>query len=145
MCLVGNNGDIFMVLTNNEIGLLIAKALKARETAYCPRSHYAVGAAVLVEDGAMVSAANVEAETSTLQNCAERLALAKAFLDGFRMVRALAVVTEDGLSPCGTCRQIMYELCSEAHVIIAKTDGTYTQTTVRELLPFPFKRSACCR
>jgi len=134
-----------MGVTNNEITQLIEEALKARERAYCPRSHYAVGAAVLTESGKIVSAANVEAATSTLQNCAERLALANTFLDGHRAVRALAVVTEDGLSPCGTCRQIMYELCTDALVFIVKIDGTYVQTSVTELLPFPFKRNACCR
>lgn len=132
-----------MDLTNQEIEVLIARALEARKMAYCPRSKYNVGVAVLTGDNQIVLAANVEAETSTLQNCAERLALAKAFLQGFRVIKALAVVNEDGLAPCGTCRQIIYELCRDIPILIVKPDKSFVMLSTLKLLPFPFNRKLC--
>ncbi len=132
-----------MNVTVQEQEMLVTHAFEARKTAYCPRSKYAVGAAVLTSDSHIVTAANVEAVSSTLHNCAERIALANAFLQGHRKIKALAMVTEDGQSPCGTCRQIIYELCPNVHIIIAKTDKTYTTTSITQLLPAAFKRAPC--
>ena len=135
--------ECIMNVTVQEQETLVAHALEARKTAYCPHSNYAVGAAVLTSDNHIVTAANVEAVSSTLHNCAERIALANAFLQGHRKIKALAMVTEDGQAPCGTCRQIIYELCPNVHIIIAKTDKTYITTSIAQLLPAAFKRATC--
>ena len=135
--------ECIMNVTVQEQETLVAQALEAQKTAYCPHSSYAIGAAVLTNDGHIVTAANVEAASSTLHNCAERIALANAFLQGHRNIKALAIVTKDGQSPCGTCRQIIYELCPNIHIIIAKTDKTYSVTSIAQLLPAAFKRDPC--
>jgi len=70
--------------------------------------------------------------------CAERTAIFKAVSEGEREFETIAVVTENGVSPCGSCRQVMMEFAPEMTVIIADTQGTIRHTTVRDLLPDGF-------
>lgn len=117
---------------------LIAAAQTARELAYAPYSDYAVGAAVLTEDGEIIAGCNVENASYGATICAERVALTAAIAQGKRDLRAIAVVTVDGGSPCGICRQVMYELGAEMEVYIGDGDGNFRSTTVRSLLPDAF-------
>ena len=117
---------------------LVAAAHSAREQAYAPYSNYAVGAAVLTENGEIIPGCNVENASYGGTICAERVALTSAIAQGKRHLRAIAVVTVDGGSPCGLCRQVMVELGAEMDVYIGDTAGNFRSTTARALLPDAF-------
>jgi len=118
---------------------LIARAQAARELAYTPYSGYPVGAALLTASGAVFTGCNVEIASFGGTICAERTAAVKAVSEGERAFRALAVVTSNGASPCGICRQVLYEFGPTMTVITADTDGTITwQGTLADLLPRGF-------
>lgn len=117
---------------------LIAAAQSARQQAYAPYSNYHVGAAVLTVDGDIIAGCNVENASYGGAICAERVALTAAVAQGQRHFRAIAVVTADGASPCGFCRQVMYELGPQMDVYIADGDGNFRTTTVQDLLPDAF-------
>ena len=122
--------------------MLVAHALAARQRAYAPYSHYFVGAAVLAEDGSVVVGCNVENASYPATICAERVALTSAVAQGKRKLKAIAVATRDGGSPCGICRQVMVELGPEMQVYITDEAGKFRTTTVRDLLPDSFDRSS---
>ena len=90
-----------MKLSQQQKAELVARATAARERAYAPYSHYAVGAAVLMEDGRIFEGCNVENAVYPLGLCAERVAIFKAVSEGSRRIAAIAVVTANGGSPCG--------------------------------------------
>ncbi len=118
---------------------LIQAALAASEHAYIPYSNYRVGAALLTPDGAVFSGCNVESASYTPTICAERTALVKAISAGKREFSAVAVVTRDGGSPCGVCRQLLYEFSPGLLVIMADLEGVARQrATLAELLPYGF-------
>lgn len=114
---------------------LVAQALAARQRAYAPYSRYAVGAAVLAADGSVILGCNVENAAYPATICAERVALTGAIAQDKRDLVAIAVATENGGSPCGTCRQVMAELGPRMTVYISNAAGDYRTTTVRDLLP----------
>ena len=93
-------------MTELEIQKLMDYAIKARENAYSPYSHFAVGAALLCEDGTLYEGCNIENASYGLTNCAERTAIFKAVSEGHIKFKALAVVadTEGPCAPCGACQ-----------------------------------------
>ena len=105
------------------------------QRAYAPYSHYQVGAAVLTADGSVVEGCNVENAAFPSTICAERVALSAAIAQGKRDFLAIAVVTRDGGTPCGNCRQVMTELGPDMAVYISDERGNYRTTTARNLLP----------
>jgi cytidine deaminase len=122
---------------------LLAKAREARECAYAPYSNFKVGAVLLGEDGKWYYGCNVENVAYGPTNCAERTALFRAISDGCapHSFQAIAVVadTEQLISPCGVCRQVMIELCKpDMRVIVSNMLGEYHETTVSDLLPDAF-------
>ncbi len=117
---------------------LIAKAMEAREKAHAPYSHFAVGAALLGKSGGIYTGCNVENASYGLSICAERVAVFKAVSEGERGFEALAVVTENGVTPCGACRQVLIEFGEDIQVIVANESGEYRVLTLRELLPEAF-------
>lgn len=119
---------------------LVQAALRARDHAYAPYSGYSVGAAVLAEDGRVFTGANVENASYGLTLCAERVAIAAAAAAGVRKLAALAVVTRDGASPCGACRQFAEEFALHLPIHLASEDGTFTTCDLAELLPRAFNR-----
>jgi cytidine deaminase len=133
-----------MPATSNVFDDLLALARSAREQAYAPYSNFPVGAALLTRDGRRFSGCNVENASYGLCNCAERTALFSAVAAGCRPgdFAALAVIadTDNPVSPCGACRQVMAELCDDAMpVLLANLHGDTQQTTVAALLPGSFK------
>jgi cytidine deaminase len=88
---------------------LLELAAQARELAYAPYSNYAVGAAVVAKSGKIYTGSNVENASYGLTVCAERNAIFKGVTEGEREFVALAVVTSNGGSPCGACRQVAFE------------------------------------
>lgn len=118
---------------------LIAAALDARKHAYARYSNYLVGAALLSVDGTIFPGANVENAVYPLTICAERAAVAGAVSHGHQQFKAIAVVTKDGGTPCGSCRQVLAEFNQDMLVIIADHHGNIVdEHTVRELLPTAF-------
>jgi cytidine deaminase len=117
---------------------LIALATKARARAYVPYSQYAVGAALLTASGRVYTGCNVENASYGLTICAERTAAVKAVCDGQREFVAIAVVTENGVTPCGACRQVLGEFGPEMRVLVAAADGQYREFALYELLPDHF-------
>jgi len=119
------------------------KALEARKLAYVPYSKFAVGAALLADNGAVYTGCNIENAAYPLCNCAERTALFKAVSEGVRAFSAIAVVADSPkpVPPCGACRQVMAELCpQDMKVILANLQGEVALTTVAELLPGAFTK-----
>lgn len=136
------------MLTNNEMEReLLSKAIKARESAYCPYSHYSVGAALLAKSGKIYIGCNIESASYTPSNCAERTAIFKAVSDGEREFEAIAVVGGkegekiNGLfPPCGVCRQVMMEFCNPKtfQVILGENENSWIKKTLEEILPYGF-------
>jgi len=127
------------MLTNDLKARLIGRAVKAQEHAYAPYSHYAVGAAVLTDAGEIFDGINIENAVYPLTVCAERVAIFKAVSAGHHKFKAIAVVTKNGGSPCGACRQVMAEFGLDTLVFIADSTGVLKQTlTVADLLPLAF-------
>lgn len=118
---------------------LVRAAQAARERAYAPYSHYAVGAALLVESGQVYSGANVENAAYPTSICAERVAVFRAVYEGDRRFSAIAIVTQNGGMPCGACRQVLAEFGLDTLVIVADGQGHILQeATLAELLPGAF-------
>ncbi|XP_026372948.1 cytidine deaminase isoform X2 [Ursus arctos] len=91
---------------------LLLSCREAKKSAYCPYSHFPVGAAILTRDGRIFSGCNIENICYPLGVCAERTAIQKAISEGHREFRAIAIssdLQDDFISPCGACRQVMRE------------------------------------
>ena len=126
-------------LTPEQRSMLVDAACQVRAWSYSPYSHYAVGAALLTASGRVYDGVNVENASFPLCICAERATIYKAVSHGEKEFIAIAVVTENGGSPCGACRQVMAEFGLDAVVIIADSRGKiHQETTVSELLPGAF-------
>ena len=116
---------------------LKARATEVRENAYAPYSQFKVGAAVLAQ-GRIFTGCNVENAVYGLTICAERVALFKGISEGERDFETLAVVTSNGGSPCGSCRQVLDEFGPDIRVLIATPQQLVTETRVNALLPRAF-------
>ena len=117
---------------------LIERAKQAREGAYAPYSHFAVGAALLTRSGRVFTGANVENASYGLTVCAERVAVFKAVTAGEREFQAIAIASSTGASPCGACRQVLAEFGLDMLVISVDMDDRVRQWTLEELLPASF-------
>ncbi|KAA9007646.1 cytidine deaminase [Paenibacillus spiritus] len=122
---------------------LLQEAIKARAKAYIPYSRFGVGAALLGRDGQVYHGCNIENAAYSAGNCAERSALFSAISQGLApgSFKALAVVgdTDQPITPCGVCRQVMLELCDpDMPVYLGNMKGDIRETTIRDLLPGAF-------
>lgn len=118
---------------------LIDAAIAAQKKAYAPYSGYHVGAALLTSQGEVVTGCNIENSSYTPTVCAERVAIFKAVSEGSREFNAIAVVTDNGGSPCGVCRQVMSEFMLHGTVLIANSKGVLLEEMpVSDLLPRAF-------
>ena len=120
---------------------LLHRARAARQRAYAPYSHFRVGAAIVTAEGEVVEGANVENASYGLTMCAERVAIGAMAAAGLRgPILAVAVVGdgEDALTPCGACRQVIFEFGPDAVVYGSGDGGLPIRTTIRELLPRAF-------
>ncbi len=126
-------------LTKEERQSLIDLANEARQHAYVPYSRYPVGSALRTKTGRIYTGVNVENAAYPHTMCAERVAIFKAVSDGESEFDAIAVVTNNGGSPCGGCRQVMAEFGLDTIVLIANGEGKLQkEMTVAELLPEAF-------
>jgi len=118
---------------------LIKQAINASQNAYVPYSEYPVGAALLTTDGKIYTGCNIENASYPVSMCAERTALFKAVSEGHMAFTTIALVTRTGGSPCGMCRQALYEFAPDLTVIIADLDGTiHHEMRLDALLPLGF-------
>ena len=119
---------------------LLRMAHDAMKNAYVPYSNFPVGAALLCEDGSVYTGCNVEGASYGNAICAERTALCKAVSEGKRRFDTLAVTanTEDFCTPCGICRQMLYECSPDLRVLCGSRDGSHTVHSLKELLPCAF-------
>ncbi len=127
-------------MTSNEHSRLIEEARLARENASAPFSKFKVGAALLTPGGKVFHGCNVENCTYGLTVCAERVALLSALAAGERKFSAVAVMTqsEEPSTPCGPCRQLMWEYCGDIDVVLSNLAGKTTIYKLSELFPHPF-------
>ena len=126
-------------LSDAEKKTLIEQANRARRNAYAPYSHYPVGAALLTKAGNTYTGVNIENAAYPQTMCAERTAVFKAVSEGEKEFNALALVTDNGGSPCGGCRQVLAEFGLDTVVLVADAQGNLVkETTVAELLPDAF-------
>jgi cytidine deaminase len=132
-------------LTAQQIEQLLKAAEAASEHAYAPFSKFHVGAAILTHAGEIFSGCNVENSSFGLTNCAERTAIFTAItageLSAEHELLAVSVVNREGAacSPCGACRQVIFEFGPEAVVIYRAKSGEISQTLAKDLLPEGFR------
>ncbi len=119
---------------------LIQAAQEARKRAYAKYSNFYVGAAVQTRDGKIFQGCNIENASYSLTICAERTALFSAIAAGEREFSHLVVATENGVSPCGACRQVIWELCGDIPITIVNESGETQETRSSELLPYAFSQ-----
>jgi cytidine deaminase len=127
-------------LSDHNFPPLIGAATTARLQSIAPFSSFLVGAAVRTAGGKVYVGCNVESASYGLTVCAERVAIWKALSEGERDFTELAVVadTETLTPPCGTCRQIIWEFCKNAAIVLANLRGETEVVSIRDLLPRAF-------
>ena len=124
-----------MKVTDQE---LMDRAIEARKFSYSPYSHYAVGAALLCEDGRVFTGCNVENAAYGNAFCAERTALVKAVSEGARHFTKIAIAGSGSAPfPCGACRQSLREFATDLDILVT-WDGNVYKSTLEELLPRSF-------
>jgi cytidine deaminase len=119
---------------------LVSEARLARDNAVAPFSKFKVGAALRTSEGKVYRGCNVENCTYGLTVCAERVALLSALAAGERKFTAIAVVTQsqEPGTPCGPCRQLLWEYCGDIDVTLANLDGRRVEYKLSTLFPYPF-------
>ena len=120
---------------------LVDQAIQALTNAYAPYSKFKVGAALLAASGRVYLGCNIENAAYSPTNCAERTAIFKAVSEGERKFKALAVAadTDEVITPCGVCRQVLAEFFDdEVVILLANLNGQVVQTKLSELLPGSF-------
>ncbi len=123
-----------------DINELINKAKNAREHSYSPYSRFKVGAALKTKNGMVFTGCNIENSSYSLSICAEREAIFKAISAGERDLDTIAVVTDSDklTTPCGACRQVMWEFSKDMTVVVANLKGEKKEFKIKELLAHPF-------
>src|SRR5919112_2008766 len=122
---------------------LLEAALRVRDNAHAPFSKFKVGAAVEDESGRIHTGCNVENATYGLTICAERNAVFKGISEGARRFRRIAVAADTSTltPPCGACRQILWEFCGDAEVVLVNLEGKTESFRLAQLFPRPFDES----
>lgn len=124
--------------------LLCEKAITALNNSYSPYSNCKVGAALLTKSGKIYTGCNIENASFSPSICAERVAFAKAVSEGEKEFVAIAVTGKKGgvlsvFTPCGVCRQVMAEFCSdEFKILVVSGENTFSEYTLGEILPISF-------
>ena len=130
-------------ITRAQQAELVDRARQAAEHAYAPYSGFRVGAALLLENGAIVTAANVENASYGLSLCAERSAVVRVVAEYGPAVRIAAVavtnLNDAPSSPCGACRQVLAEFMAPGAPVFFLFNGTVESKTLGELFPLAFE------
>jgi cytidine deaminase len=119
---------------------LVEKAKEARQRALAPYSGFMVGAAIETRSGQIYTGCNIENASYGLSICAERVALWKALSEGAKDFRAMAIVSnaETLTSPCGACRQLLWEYCGDIPIYLHSLRGPHGEHQLSDLFPLPF-------
>ena len=119
---------------------LAEAAINAKKNALPTYSNFYVGAALLTNEDKVYTGCNIESSSYSLTICAERNAIFKAISEGEREFKAIAIAgdTNDFISPCGACRQVISDLCGEIDIILVNSNTDYIVKKTSELLPFAF-------
>ena len=122
---------------------LVQAATAVRERAHAPFSGFKVGAAIEDDQGRIFTGCNVENATYGLTVCAERTAIFKAISEGAGKLKRIAVVADTDIltPPCGACRQILWEFCGNAQLILANLSGKREKMMLADIFPRPFDAS----
>ena len=120
--------------------LLIKQAKKAQSYSQARYSDFQVGAAILTHDNQIFTGCNIESASYSLTICAERVALTKALSEGYTRFKSIAIIGpgEDICSPCGACRQMLYDYAPEINVIMTQR-GELKIYPLKELLPLAYE------
>ena len=118
---------------------LITHAKKAQTYSKSKYSNYAVGAALLTRNNDVIYGCNIESKAYPTTLCAERVAIFSAIAQGYKDFTEIAVITDDGAAPCGSCRQIISEYCGNIPVHFSDKFGDYNTIMIDELLPYAFR------
>jgi cytidine deaminase len=122
---------------------LVQQAINAKQKAMATYSNFHVGAALLTKSGKLYIGANIENSSYGLTICAERTAVYNAILEGEREFEAIAIAgdSDDYISPCGACRQVLMELCGkDLNVYMVNSKGEYKLSSMEDLLPYSFNQ-----
>ena len=127
--------------------LLIQAAKKAKQYSHAPYSNFRVGAAVLNKAGKIYTGCNIENSSYSLTICAERTALFKALSESRVAFTALAIASDSDelISPCGACRQVILDLAGDIDIILTSRNGKSRLLRSTELLPLPFTEQSLSR
>lgn len=117
---------------------LINAAYQAQNNAHAPYSEFYVGAALQTDDGTIITGCNIESSSYGLTICAERVAITKAYSQGYRSFTAIAIVTHNGSPPCGACRQYIAELCGNIDMYICSDTKCVAINKAYDMLPNMF-------
>lgn len=114
------------------------------DRAYAPYSHFRVGAALECRDGTVFTGCNIENAAYSPSICAERVAVSKAVSEGHRDFARIAIAadTDRFTSPCGVCRQVLWEFAPDLEVLLYNRRGEIQELTLRQLLPYSFDSTA---
>ncbi|MBI4056460.1 MAG: cytidine deaminase [Elusimicrobia bacterium] len=135
-----------MIIKSAIIQKLIGAAKQAIPSAYCPYSHYPVGAAVLMGSGRIYRGCNVENSSFGLTCCAERVAIFNAISQGEKEIKALCIAARFA-KPCGACRQVLWEFGSKDTLVLCihldpiRKKQRISRAKMSHLLPQPFNPS----
>lgn len=123
-----------------DINILTEKAVEAKKNSHSPYSKFRVGASLLTDEGEIITGCNIENASYGLTICAERVAIFKAYSEGKKKFKAIAISSDDKnfCPPCGACRQIIWELCGDIDVILVDGNNNKKVFKASEFLPFPF-------
>ena len=131
-------------MNDDQIQELLTAAANARLRAYTPYSNFKVGAALLTEDGQVITGCNVENASYGLSICAERTAICKAVAAGIDAFQAIVVAADPLATPCGACRQFIVEFGKHIEVVSASPSdlSQFRRWKITELLPESFDGAA---
>ena len=119
---------------------LIKHAIKAQKNSQSQYSNFPVGCALLCDNNKIVYGCNIESAVYPSTLCAERVAIYSALSQGMQNFKAIAIVSNTGARPCGSCRQIIHEYLGNIPIYISDSKGKdYTLHYIDELLPYPFE------
>jgi len=121
---------------------LLKMAVKARNNAYAPYSHFKVGATILTKNGKVYSGCNIENSSYGASICAERVALFKAVSEGEKEFLAIAIATDTKkpVMPCGICRQVLSEFAPNLKIYAINIDGKVKEALLDQILPDAFTK-----
>ena len=118
---------------------LINHAIRAQDNSQSKYSNYPVGCALLCDDDIIIYGCNIESAVYPSTLCAERIAIYSALSQGIKKIKAIAIVSNTGARPCGSCRQIIHEYLGNIPIYISVSTGEKnTLHYIKDLLPYPF-------